>query len=163
MKLYTDKVVAAWLGVSERWVRKLRDEGVLEEKQRGLYDLRQCVNRYIQYLRTNNGNATLSEERAMLTRAKRESAEMDNALRKGELHATADVERGIKTMILNARSRFLSLPAKLAPKLASMDGQQVAIFNELKSAINETLEELSRYENVMAAISEDDENSDDTE
>lgn len=32
MKLYTTKIVAQYLDLSERRVRQLRDEGVLEEK-----------------------------------------------------------------------------------------------------------------------------------
>ena len=40
MKLYTTKIVAQYLDLSERRVRQLRDEGVLEEKAPGLYDLR---------------------------------------------------------------------------------------------------------------------------
>lgn len=36
MKLYTGKVVAEWLGLTERRVRQLRDEGVISEKVPGL-------------------------------------------------------------------------------------------------------------------------------
>ena len=49
MKLYTTKIVAQYLDLSERRVRQLRDEGVLEEKAPGLYDLRSSVRRYINY------------------------------------------------------------------------------------------------------------------
>lgn len=45
MKLYTTKIVAQYLDLSERRVRQLRDEGVLEEKAPGLYDLRSSVRR----------------------------------------------------------------------------------------------------------------------
>ena len=37
------------------------------------------------------------------------------------------------------------MPAKLSPTLAAMDGNQAAIFDEMKKAIDETLEELSDY------------------
>lgn len=69
MKLYTTKIVAQYLDLSERRVRQLRDEGVLEEKAPGLYDLRSSVRRYINYLRGDEGGkADLNEERAKLTR-----------------------------------------------------------------------------------------------
>ena len=32
MTLYTSKVVAKWLGLTERRVRQLRDEGIISEK-----------------------------------------------------------------------------------------------------------------------------------
>lgn len=139
--LYTSKVVAAWLGVTERRVRQLRDEGVISEAKPGLYDLRICVARYINHLR--KGNTTLNEERALLTKAKREAADMENAVRRGELHRAADIEKGLKTIFLNIRSRFLPLPAKLAHRLAAMNGDPNAIFTELQQAITEILEELS--------------------
>lgn len=149
MTLYTSKVVAQWIGLTERRVRQLRDEGVIEEAKPGLYELRPTVLRYIRYV-GGAGKENLTHERTMLTAAKRQAAEMENDLRRGELHRTADIERGIKTMILNIRSRFLALPAKLSPALASMGGNQTEIFDALKEAIDETLEELSDYRVAFA-------------
>lgn len=151
MKLYTSKVVAAWLGLTERRVRQLRDEGVISEKQPGLYDLQATVTKYIIFLRNGSGKINLNDERAGLTRAKREAAEMENKVRMGELHRTQDIETGLKTVFLNIRGRFLALPAKLSPTLASMGGNQTAIFDELKQAIDEALEELSDYRVAFAA------------
>lgn len=151
MKLYTSKVVAAWLGLTERRVRQLRDEGVISEKQPGLYDLQATVTKYIIFIRNGSGKINLNDERAGLTRAKREAAEMENKVRMGELHRTQDIETGLKTVFLNIRGRFLALPAKLSPTLASMGGNQTAIFDELKQAIDETLEELSDYRVAFAA------------
>ena len=151
MKLYTSKVVAAWLGLTERRVRQLRDEGVISEKQPGLYDLQATVTKYITFLRNGSGKINLNDERAGLTRAKREAAEMENKLRMGELHRTQDIEAGLKTVFVNIRGRFLALPAKPSPTLASMGGNQTAIFDELKQAIDEALEELSDYRVAFAA------------
>ena len=128
MTLYTSKVVAQWLCLTERRVRQLRDEGVIVEARPGLYELQ-----------------------PMLTRAKREAAEMENDLRRGEVHRTADIERGIQSMFLNIRSRFLALPAKLSPTLSTMGGDQTGIFDELKGAIEEILEEMSDYRVAFAA------------
>ncbi len=149
MKLCTDKVVADWLALTQKRVKQLRDEGVLIEKSPGLYNLRASVLRYINYIRTGN-RADLNGERAMLTKAKREAAEMENEVRRGTLHSSEDIEKGIKTMCLNIRSRFLTLPAKLAPKLAEMGGDQAAIFDELNRAMKEALEGLSNYNIAMA-------------
>ena len=149
MKLCTDKVVADWLALTPKRVKQLRDEGVLIEKSPGLYDLRASVLRYVNYIRTGN-RADLNGERALLTRAKREAADMENDVRRGTLHSSEDIEKGIKTMCLNIRSRFLTLPAKLAPKLAEMNGNQAAIFDELNKAMKEALEGLSNYNIAMA-------------
>ena len=104
MTLYTSRVVAQWLCLTERRVRQLRDEGVIVEARPGLYELQPTVARYITYI-GGAGKETLTNERMMLTRAKREAAEMENDLRRGEVHRTADIERGIQSMFLNIRSR----------------------------------------------------------
>ena len=149
MTLYTSKVVAQWLCLTERRVRQLRDEGVIVEARPGLYELQPTVARYITYI-GGAGKETLTNERMKLTRAKREAAELENELRKGEVHRTEDIERGIKSMFLNIRSRFLALPAKLSPTLATMGGNQTGIFDELKQAIDELLEEMSDYRVAFA-------------
>jgi phage terminase Nu1 subunit (DNA packaging protein) len=151
MKLYTSKVVAQWLGLTERRIRQLRDEGVLAEDRPGLYDLQAAVLRYIKYL-GGAGKESLQTERMKLTAEKRKAAEMDNELRRGEIHNTADIEQGIKTLCLNIRSRMLVLPAKLSPALATKGGDQAAIFDELKSAIDEALEGLADVNVSLASV-----------
>lgn len=155
MKLYTEKVIADWLAVTERRVRQLRDEGVIAERKPGLYELKSSVVRYISYLRKGNGNTNLTDERALLTRAKREAADMENELRRGNLHSSEDIERGLKTMCLNIRTKFLTLPAKLSPRLSQMGGDQAGIFDALKQAVDEALDELSDYQTALALERDD--------
>lgn len=161
MKLYTSNVVADWLAVTPRRVRQLRDEGVIVEKAPGLYDLQSCVVRYISYLRKGNGNTNLNDERAMLTKAKREAADMENEERRGNLHSTGDIEKGLAALCLNMRGRFSGLPAKLSGELAQMGGNQAGIHDKLKAAIDETLEELSHFNVAFAIRSGEDEEEDD--
>ena len=155
MTLYTSKVIAEWLGVTERRVRQLRDEGVIAETRPGLYALRPTVSRYITYLR--KGSSDLNEERAKLTKAKREAAEMENDRLRGELLEAGEIEKGLRAMNLNIRSRFLSVPAKLAPALVAANGDQAAIYDLLKRAVCETLEELTDYRKLLEARNEDEE------
>ena len=46
MKLYDAKAVARFLDISERRVRQLRDEKVIQESRPGLYDLIDTNHRY---------------------------------------------------------------------------------------------------------------------
>ena len=157
MTLYTSKVVADWLGLTERRVRQLRDEGIIEEARPGLYELKPTVTRYIKYL-GGAGKENLNSERTKLTAEKRKAAQMDNMIRQGKLHATEDIELGLKTMCLNMRARFMALPAKLSKELASMGGDQAGIFDLLKEAIDEALEELSDYKVTLAEVRDGEEN-----
>lgn len=69
MTLYTSKVVAQHLNLTERRVRQLRDEGVIREKRPGLYDLVDTMTRYIKYIGAGS-KADLNDERAKLTKEK---------------------------------------------------------------------------------------------
>ncbi len=160
MKLYTCETVADWLALTPRRVRQLRDEGVISERMPGLYEMKPTITRYIMYLRKGSGKTDLNDERALLTRAKREAADMENDLRRGTLHSSEDIEKGIKAMCLNIRTKLLTLPAKLSPRLSQMSGDQAGIFDELKKAVDEALEELSNPQTILAATGEDDEEED---
>lgn len=77
MTIYTSKVVAQHLNLTERRVRQLRDEGVIREKRPGLYDLVDTMTRYIKYIGAGS-KADLNDERAKLTKEKRIAAETEN-------------------------------------------------------------------------------------
>lgn len=156
MKLYTANVVADWLALTPRRVRQLRDEGVISEKAPGLYDMKSTVARYIMYLR-KGCKADFNDERALLTRAKRQAADMENELRRGNLHRTEDIEKGLASMCLNIRGRLSVLPAKLSGELAQMGGDRAGIFDKLKGAIDEALEDLSNFNVAYAAKGGNDE------
>ena len=159
MKLYTSKAVAGFLDLTERRVRQLRDEGVIQEKQFGLYDLLDTNKRYINYLRKKNPdsgeNIDYNTERAKLSRAKRINEEFDLKIKKGQLHASGEIEQIMSDMFINFKARLMSIPAKLSPILAKKS-KQAEIYSILKSNIDEALIELSDY-NAAFGIKEESE------
>lgn len=164
MKLYTTKIVAQYLDLSERRVRQLRDEGVLEEKAPGLYDLRSSVRRYINYLRGDEGcKADLNEERAKLTKEKRIAAETENKVRNGKLYRKSDITVGMTTVVMNLRSRLLALPNKLAANIAKLDGDEGKIMDLLQSSLYEIMEEFSNYQVALQPPKDDEEDEQDGE
>ena len=164
MKLYTTKIVAQYLDLSERRVRQLRDEGVLEEKAPGLYDLRSSVRRYINYLRGDEGGkADLNEERAKLTKEKRIAAETENKVRNGELYRKSDITVGMTTVVMNLRSRLLALPNKLAANIAKLDGDEGKIMDLLQSSLYEIMGEFFNYQGAVQPAKDDEENEQDGE
>lgn len=164
MKLYTTKIVAQYLDLSERRVRQLRDEGVLEEKLPGLYDLRSSVRRYINYLRGDeDGKADLNEERAKLTKEKRIAAETENKVRNWELYRKSDITVGMTTVVMNLRSRLLALPNKLAANIAKLDGDEGKIMDLLQSSLYEIMEEFSNYQVALQPPKDDEEDEQDGE
>ena len=102
MTLYTSKVVAQHLNLTERRVRQLRDEGVIREKRPGLYDLVDTMTRYIKYIGAGS-KADLNDERAKLTKEKRIAAETENRVRKAELLEVGEVEKAYSARMMNFR------------------------------------------------------------
>lgn len=152
MKLYTSKVVADFLDLSERRVRQLRDQKIITEIRPGLYDLKNVNHQYINYLRNNNPESEsavdYNTERAKLVRAKRESQELELQLRKNEVHTTEDIEQVMTDTLVKFKTRLMAIPAKLSPIL-SKKKNQTEIFKLLKSAIDEALEELSDFQTMF--------------
>ena len=149
MTLYTSEVVAQHLDVTERRVRQLRDEGIIREKRPGLYNLVDAMTRYIKYVNAGS-KVDLNDERAKLTKVKREAAEMENRVRKAELMEVGDVEKAYSTVMMNFRSRILALLQKLAPAVASMEGDQQQIQDLIQAELEEALETLSYVEEAVA-------------
>lgn len=148
MRLYTSKVVAEYLDLSERRVRQLRDEGIIQEVRPGLYELRPTIARYINYLRGKTGAVNYTAEKALLTKAKREVEEIDLAIKRGDAHTSADVRLALTTMLLNFKTRLAAIPAKLSPELAKLK-DTAQVFDTLKAAVDEALEELAEYEQAF--------------
>lgn len=156
MKLYTAAVVAEWLDISERRVRQLRDQKVLEEARPKLYRLKDCVHRYIDFLRkdgTPEGAVDYNQERAKLVRTKRERQELELQLERREALAASEVEEVMTDMLLRFRQRVRAIPVKLAPALAA-ETDQTEIFMALKQATDEALEELADFDNAFSAVEE---------
>ncbi|NBH35207.1 hypothetical protein D3Z58_16960 [Clostridiaceae bacterium] len=156
MKLYTAAVVAEWLDISERRVRQLRDQKVLEEARPKLYRLKDCVHRYIDFLRkdgTPEGAVDYNQERAKLVRTKRERQELELQLERREALAASEVEEVMTDMLLRFRQRVRAIPVKLAPALAT-ETDQTEIFMALKQATDEALEELADFDNAFSAVEE---------
>lgn len=137
--------------MTERNVRLLRDKGVLAEYKPGLYDLKTVTVQYINFLRQKNPEAEdrvdYNTERAKLMRAKRESEELELQLRKNELHTTEDIEKALTDMLVNFRTKLMAIPAKLSPIMAKKK-DQTEIFKLMKTAIDETLEELADFDKM---------------
>lgn len=149
MTLYTSKVVAQHLNLTERRVRQLRDEGVIREKRPGLYDLVDTMTRYIKYICAGS-KADLNDERAKLTKEKRIAAETENRVRKAELLEVGDVEKAYSAMMMNFRSRILALPQKLAPAVVALEGDEQQVQDLIQAELEEALETLSHAEEALA-------------
>lgn len=151
MKQYSSKVIADLLDLTEKRVRQLRDEGIIKESTRNFYELKPTVQAYISYLRgLNNGSgkADYNAEKALLIKAKRQSEELDLQEKTHKLHSAEVIERVVSDMLVRFKSRMLSMPSKLSPKLAA-SSDPTAITELLRSSIQEALMELSDFKSAV--------------
>lgn len=145
-------VLADLLGVTERRVRQLAEEGIFTRESKGRYNLPESIKTYINMLKmesdiVNSGQANgldLDSEKAIHERVKRNQAEIKLALMKGEVHKADDVKRVMVDMLTSFRTRFLNIPAKVAPLLVNKKDAG-HIREILTSEVVEVLHELKEY------------------
>lgn len=150
MALYTSKAVAEVLGVTERRVRELRDEGVLSEERPGIFNMKTVVKQYLAYkIGDKDDQSRLAAARADReeTRGKIEKMKMEEA--KGDLHRTEDVERGLKAIFANFKNRLETIPTKYAKTMAQLT-DPVEAHDILQKAVEEALVELSNPDIALA-------------
>ena len=121
MKVYSRKAVAAFLGLTERRIKQLTDDGILQEVRPGLYNLQRATQDYIRSIKDGadtGGQLDFKTEKARLMQSKRRLADLELRQRENELHESAVIEQVLSNMLINFRSRLRAIPAKLAPILA---------------------------------------------
>jgi phage terminase Nu1 subunit (DNA packaging protein) len=138
--------VAHHIGVTPKYVQDLINEGVIERKGRGEYDLNECRDAYIKKLRiaasgrSSSGELDLVAERARLAKEQADSKEMENAITRGELVYIDDVAKKVEVALSNVKIRLLAVPTKAAPEAAAADDAkevQALIERHIIEALNE--------------------------
>jgi len=147
------------LGLSDRRIRQLEKEDALVKINRGKYDLKASVQRYIEYIKAQaektEEELDLTKEKTLLTRANRQKVELELQIMRGELHRSEDVRRVMNNMLGAFRARVLAIPSKTAPQLLSQTDLAV-VQDIIKKEVYEALQELSEYDpHVFYAQSKD--------
>ena len=151
--IYTRRLIAQVLTISDKRVKQLTDEGVIPEFSPGHYKLLPAVQGYIGYLQSQISDDDLASnynvEKARLTRTKRELAELDLQLERNNLHRSDAVEFFVTNMLVAFKAKLDTLPHKVLPSILGLpdDGDKAErVLAILKSAITDALDELSEYD-----------------
>lgn len=145
-------VLAEMMGVGDRRIRQLADEGILVRAAKGRYNLKDSMKNYILTLKiaAENGEdpeseLNLDEVKAQHEKVKMHITQLKLALMQGEVHKSSDVEHVMKDMLSSFRARILNVPAKLAPLLVMRDNPDW-IREVITKEIIEVLGELKNYD-----------------
>ncbi|RAV18818.1 hypothetical protein [Paenibacillus contaminans] len=140
--------LAVIIGKTPQWIRQLTRDKVLQLVGRGKYVLGDAVQAYIEHASggaTEDNRPRLNDERAQLTQIKRQMAELDLAVMRGELHRAEDVKEVMSDMLISLRSRLLGLPTKISPRAVHV--QDLAVMTDmLTEEIRSCLMTLSDYD-----------------
>ncbi|WP_036746549.1 hypothetical protein [Paenibacillus sp. UNC451MF] len=147
--IFTTNQLAELLNVTPRRVQQLAEDGTLVKSERGKYKAFESIQNYIKSIQGKQGDGNTDvdyfNERALHEKAKREIAEIELSVMRGDLHRSQDVKYVMNDMLAAFRSRMLALPAKLSPQLLGKNKLPV-INSLLTSEIREALKELSEYD-----------------
>lgn len=146
-------VLADMLGIKQTTVRHLASSGVMPRVTNGRYKMRDCVHNYVMQLRiqskTPESGSTDEKPELRDMQAKHEAiklqmSDMQLKLMQGKLHKSEDVEKVMTNMLASMRAKLLSLPSRVAPRVAEAS-DPTEVMAILQADIYDALHELSEY------------------
>ena len=145
--------LAKILGITDRHVRNLANEGVIKKTEKGKYLFIESIQGYIEYLETKNEvDIDLKDEKINeeIKKIKKdiELKSLKIAELKNQLHSAPIIEEVMTNMLVALKGKLLSISNKLAPAVIACDNLG-EIQDIIHSEILDTLEELSEYDPDM--------------
>ena len=136
--------LAILFGVSQRRIQEFAQLGIIEKTGRGRYNLSDCVQRFVHFLREKRAQypIDLQNERARLTKLQADKADLELMEARGEVIRAEDVASTWADLVIAARSRLLAIPTSLTPAVLAADKQNV-VTELLRDAIEDALTELA--------------------
>jgi len=157
------ETIAKIFQVTVRRIQQLTQDGIIQTieatdggRKVRRYDLMPTIMQYIKYLSDKaNGreqkanNASKEEEKLQaeidMKKAKAKIAQLELDELEGRMHSADDVEAMTTDLVLAVRSALLSMPGQLSVDVADVSNAAEAS-EIIKQAVNDILDELSRYE-----------------
>jgi hypothetical protein len=148
--------LARALDVTTARIRQMAEDGTVVRSKRGRYDLIRSVRGYVKSVQERKLNqhsgAPASGEagdyetnRARLTKAKADLAEMEVSKMRGETLDAKAVEQVVGEMLIDAKSKLEAFEFKLNGLLEGLD-TLAARAPVIRGSVSEVLTELSKYD-----------------
>lgn len=143
------------VGVSERRVREMRDEGIIASDDRGRYGL-DCVTAYCTHIRPASGKAAsggsdgaamLDAARVRLVTAQADARELLNAQLRGDAVLAEDLEAIVGGTFDAVRAKVLAVPVSAAARVVGL-ADRVSIQEVLTGLVHDALADLADAEVV---------------
>ena len=161
------KELAKVIGLSERHLQRLSQEGIIKKNDKGKYLLYESIRSYINYLKEIESTPQqLQEEKLkneieyLKTRDRKENIKIK--IHEADLHEASDVKRVMNNIISGFKGQLQTIPYKLAPLVIGIDNLG-EIQEIITNNINSVLLELSEYDRSKFLKNKEYVNSEDEE
>ena len=161
------KELAKVIGLSERHLQRLSQEGIIKKNDKGKYLLYESIRSYINYLKEIESTPQqLQEEKLkneieyLKTRDRKENIKIK--ILEADLHEASDVKRVMNNIISGFKGQLQTIPYKLAPLVIGIDNLG-EIQEIITNNINSVLLELSEYDRIKFLKNKEYVNSEDEE
>ena len=161
------KELAKVIGLSERHLQRLSQEGIIKKNDKGKYLLYESIRSYINYLKEIESTPQqLQEEKLkneieyLKTRDRKENIKIK--ILEADLHEASDVKRVMNNIISGFKGQLQTIPYKLAPLVIGIDNLG-EIQEIITNNINSVLLELSEYDRSIFLTNKEYVNSEDEE
>lgn len=156
---YSVATIAKLLMISERRVQQLSQEGVIPKAERGRYELAPAVQGYIRFLqerslRSDAQPIDYHAEKARLTRAQADTAEIELARARAEVVNVAQVERNLANLFAEVRTNLRNIPARVASTVTGQPDER-AVKRLLLGEIDLALDALAASDVVVEPSADD--------
>ena len=157
---YPVTTIAKLLMLSDRRVQQLTQDGVIPKAERGRYELAPAVQGYIRYLQERSLRSDASTidyhvEKARLTKAQADSAEVEAAKSRGEVCSMDMVERNLANLFAEIRANLRNIPDRVVTGIVGQTDER-KIKAILLREIDETLVSLAEADVVIEQSHDDD-------
>ncbi len=147
--IVTTSDLAKILGLTDRRIRQLVQEGILTQVTRGNFRLPEVVQAYTKYIQSggpaNNTGLNFKDEKTLLTKAQREKTEIELNLIKQIVHRGEDIKAALLPVLSSLKSRLLSVPMKASVQLLNKtDVTEIQIV--IRREIFEALREIANFD-----------------
>ena len=151
------RVVADWLMLSERHVAEMASQGLIPRRPgpKGRYDLKDCVQAYIEVLRSRQirkgaaKTSDLESDKRRKAKAEADIKDMEDGQMSGELIRVESAMKAFDAVLGLVRSRVVMLCDRTAPRLIEVEPdfevfrdvirrETYALLEEIDAAIHES-------------------------
>ena len=158
---FSTSEIAELLKISDRRIRQLVDEGIIERLHNDKFDARDVAEKYYRFKFEGDTNKDYEKAKGKHETIKTRLSELKLQKMEKDLLPASQVEITVTNMIITFRNKILGLPSKVTPKLVGIKNlNQISTIIEIE--LLQCLQELSKID-VNSILPEEEDKDEEAE